>query len=154
MTQCHVTPGVISCYLPSGVIKNDSINHMLYLSLSSSLHQPRVTVAQGTALAASARAYHLPVGSSCLPCQHNTAPRYLTTQLQQASNVGYRQRLRSSSSAKLDVPRTKHVTIGGHAFSSTAARVWNGLPTAVQSSESLDIFRRCLKTELFERSYN
>jgi len=24
----------------------------------------------------------------------------------------------------------------------------------VQSSESLDIFRRCLKTELFERSYN
>jgi len=32
--------------------------------------------------------------------------------------------------------------------------VWNSLPTAVQSSESLDIFRRRLKTELFERSYN
>ena len=30
-------------------------------------------------------------------CQHNMAPRYLTAQLQQASNVGYRQRLRSSS---------------------------------------------------------
>jgi len=30
----------------------------------------------------------------------------------------------------------------------------NSLPTAVQSSESLDIFRRRLKTELFERSYN
>jgi len=28
------------------------------------------------------------------------------------------------------------------------------LPRAVQSSESLDIFRRRLKTELFERSYN
>ena len=87
-------------------------------------------------------------------CQHNTAPRYLAAQLQQASNVGYRQRLRSSSSAKLDVPRTEHVTVGGRAFSSTAARVWNSLPTAVQSSESLDIFRRRLKTELFERSYN
>jgi len=37
---------------------------------------------------------------------------------------------------------------------STSARVWNSLPTAVQSSESLDIFRRHLKTELFERSYN
>jgi len=47
------------------------------------------------------------------------APRYLTAQLQQASNVGYRQRLRSSSSAKLDVPRTEHVTIDGGAFSST-----------------------------------
>ena len=34
-----------------------------------------VTVAQGTALAASARAYHLPVGSSCLPmsAQHGAA---------------------------------------------------------------------------------
>jgi len=36
----------------------------------------------------------------------------------------------------LDVPRTEHVTIGGRAFSSTAAHVWNSL----QSSESLDIF--------------
>ena len=73
--------------------------------------------------------------SRCLPtdyrCQHNTAPRYLTAQLQQASNVGYRQRLRSSSSAKLDVPRTERVIIGGRAFSSTAAHVWNSLPTAV-----------------------
>ena len=68
-------------------------------------------------------------------------------------HVGYRQRLRSSSSAKLDVPRTEHVTIGGRAFSSTAAQIWNSLSTAVQSSESLDIFRRRLKTELFERSY-
>jgi len=67
-------------------------------------------------------------------CQHNMAPRYLTVQLQEASNVGYRQRLRSSSSAMLDVPRTEHVTIGGRAFSSTAARVWNSLGKAVQSS--------------------
>jgi len=39
-------------------------------------------------------------------------------------------------------------------FSSTAARVWNSLPTAVQSSESLNIFRRRLKTELFTHSYS
>jgi len=54
----------------------------------------------------------------------------------------------------LDVPRTGHVAIGGRVFSSTTARVWNSLPTAVQSSESLDSFRRRLKTELLERSYN
>ena len=76
------------------------------------------------------------------------APRYLTAQLQQASNVGYRQHLRSLSLAKLDVPLIEHMTIGGRAFSSTGARVWNSLPMAVQSSESLDIFRRRLKTEL------
>jgi len=40
-------------------------------------------------------------------CQYNMAPRYLTAQLQQASNVGFQQRLRSSSSAMLDVSRTK-----------------------------------------------
>jgi len=83
-------------------------------------------------------------------CQHNMAPRYFTAQLKRASNVGYRQ----SSSAMLNVPHTEQVTIGGRAFSATAARVWNSLPTAVQSSESLDIFRCRLKTELFERSYN
>ena len=87
-------------------------------------------------------------------CQHNTAPCYLTAQLQRASNVGYQHRLRLSSSIKLDVPGTEHVTIGGRAFSSTAAHMWNSLPTAVQSSESLNIFQRRLKTELFESSYN
>jgi len=87
-------------------------------------------------------------------CQHNMAPHHLTTQLQQASNVGYWQHLRSLSSAMLDVPRTEHMTVGGRAFSSTAAHVCNSLPTTVQFSKSLDIFRRRLKTELFEHSYN
>ena len=72
-------------------------------------------------------------------CQHNMGPPYLTAQLHQASNVGCRQHLRSSSSAMLDVPCTEHVTISGRAFSSTAACVWNSLPTAVQCSE-LDPF--------------
>jgi len=55
----------------------------------------------------------------------------------------------------LDVFNTERVTIGGRAFISTAARVWNSLSTAVQSSESLDIFRPRLKIiELFARSYN
>ena len=47
-----------------------------------------------------------------------------------------------------------HVTIGGRAFSSTAAQIWKSLSTAVQSSESLNICRRRLKTKLFERTYN
>ena len=106
-----------------------------------------ISLQQGTTLAASARAYHLPVGSSCLPLSaqhgaalpHRPAPTGEQRWLPAAST--------SLSSAMLDVPRTEHVTI-------TAARVWNSLPTAVQSSESLDIFRRRLKTELFERSYN
>ena len=48
---------------------------ILVTNLPTSEVRPRVTVAQGTALAASARAYHLPVGSSCLPlsAQHGAA---------------------------------------------------------------------------------
>ena len=44
-------------------------------NLPTSEVRPRVTVAQGTALAASPRAYQLPVGSSCLPmsAQHGGA---------------------------------------------------------------------------------
>ena len=52
--------------------------------------------------------------------------RYLTAQLHRVSNVGYKQRLRSSLTAMLYVPRIEHVTIGGRAFSSTAARAVNG----------------------------
>jgi len=87
-------------------------------------------------------------------CQHNMAPRYLATQLNRVRNVGHRQHLRSSSSAVLDVPRTNRATIGDGAFNVSAARAWNSLTTAVQSSESLGTFRRRLKDELFARSYS
>jgi len=69
------------------------------------------------------QAFLIPNSSNVAPSQHNTAPRYLTTQLHWASNVGHRKSLRSSSSAMLDVSRTEHVTTGGRAFSSTAAHV-------------------------------
>ena len=60
----------------------------------------------------------------------------------------------TSSSTMLNVPRTEHSTIGDRAFSVSAAWSWNSLSAAVQSSESLDIFRRRLKTELFARSFS
>ena len=85
-------------------------------------------------------------------CQHNMAPRYLAVHLNRVSNVGHRQRLRSSSSAVLDVPRTNRATIGDRAFN--AGRAWNSLTTEVQSSESLGTFRRHLKAELFTSSYS
>ena len=85
---------------------------------------------------------------------YNMAPRYLAAQLNRVSNFGHRQRLRSSSSAVLDVPRTNRATIGDRAFNVSAARAWNSLTTAVQSSESLGTFRRHLKAELFTRSYS
>jgi len=86
-------------------------------------------------------------------CQHNMAPHYLAIQLNQASSDASRQRLRSASTPELIVPRTSRSTIGDRAFCVTAARAWNTLTPSVQSSESLAIFQRHLKTELFSRSF-
>ena len=108
----------------------------------------RVTVAQGTA---SARAYHLPVGSYCLPmsAQHGAALPHCP----------------APTGEQRWLPAASTLVVVGHArccTHRTRDRRWPCvqfncsscvLPTAVQSSESLVIFRRRLKTELFERSY-
>jgi hypothetical protein len=86
-------------------------------------------------------------------CQHNMAPRYLVEQMQQLADMISRRGLRSASSAALFVPRTSHRTIGDRAFAVAAAQAWNGLPVSVQQSETLTIFRRRLKTEMFRRSF-
>jgi len=78
-------------------------------------------------------------------CQHNMAPHYLAVQLNRASSVAFRQRLRSASTSELIVPRTVHSAIGDRAFCVTAARAWNTLTLSVQSSESLTVFRRGLR---------
>jgi len=44
------------------------------------------------------------------------APYYLAVQLNRASSVAFRQRLRSASTSELIVPRTVHSTIGDPAF--------------------------------------
>lgn len=86
-------------------------------------------------------------------CQHGQAPSYLADQLQRVADVDSRRRLRSSSTAQLIVPVTKHVTIGDRAFPVAAAHAWNSLSPSVTSSPSLPVFKRRLKTELFGRSF-
>ena len=86
-------------------------------------------------------------------CQHNMAPHYLAIQIHQASSVASCQRLHSASVPEFIVPRTSRLRVGDRAFCVTAARAWNTLTQSVQSSESLAIFRRRLKTELFSGSF-
>jgi len=86
-------------------------------------------------------------------CLNGTAPRYLANGLRRVADISSRNRLRSASTALLEVPRSKHSTIGDRAFSVTAAKAWNCLPPSITSSPSLPQFRRALKTELFRRSY-
>ena len=86
-------------------------------------------------------------------CQHGQAPIYLTQQLRCVADIASRQRLRSASTASLEVPATTCVTIGDRAFPVSAARAWNGLSPSVRLSPSLPVFKRLLKTELFGRSF-
>ena len=64
-------------------------------------------------------------------CGHDMAPEYLARDLQWAANTESRQRLRSSSSQQLIVPRTRLFTVGDRAFGAAAARIWNSLTSTV-----------------------
>ena len=61
-------------------------------------------------------------------------------------------RLRSATTQKLLVRRTRLRTIGVRAFGAVAPRVWNDMPADIVSAPSLAIFKRRLKTRLFGQS--
>ena len=77
-------------------------------------------------------------------CLHDSAPGYMASDLQRASDLGACRRLRSSSTSALVAPRTVRATIGDRAFPAAAASVWNSLPETVRSPPSLPVFRRRL----------
>ena len=60
--------------------------------------------------------------------------------------------LRSASQQQLVVPRT-FTAYGDRAFSSAATKLWNNLPLWIRCSESIQIFKRRLKTHLFNCAF-
>jgi len=60
-------------------------------------------------------------------CLHGQGPQYLMAERYHTPDRKTGRRMRSSSTASLVVPRTKHSTIGDRAFLVAAVRVWNGL---------------------------
>ena len=86
-------------------------------------------------------------------CLHGLAPSYLAAELHRVSDVDSRRRLRSASSAALIIRPTLRSSIGDRSFPVAAARTWNSLPPSVTASQSVQTFRKRLKTELFQRSY-
>ena len=85
-------------------------------------------------------------------CQHNKAPRYLMDHCTSVSDVAYRQRLRSTSSHKVSVPRHRLSTYGRRAFAVAGPTVWNSLPEDMRDPDvSEDSYRQSLKTFLFSQ---
>jgi len=88
------------------------------------------------------------------PCRNQTAPEYLARDLQWADDDISRRRLRSATTHKLVVRRTRLRTIGDRAFGAAAPRVWNNLPTDVITATSVATFKQRLKTFLFTQSFD
>ena len=83
-------------------------------------------------------------------CIHNEAPSYLCDLLQPRKVDS---RLRSDSAIKLYQP-IAHKSVGERAFSVTAPRLWNNLPTDLRNLNALSVFQRKLKTHCFRKYFN
>lgn len=79
----------------------------------------------------------------------NNQPTYIR-QMLKASPIN--RKLRSNDLDQLHIPRVK-TTLGTRAFSVAAPKLWNGLPLEIRSSESVDSFRRKLKTFYFGQAF-
>ena len=84
---------------------------------------------------------------------HGTAPRYLSDFLCRVADLPSRCRLRSATSNQLDVRPSRLVTVGDRSFGSVGPKLWNCLPDDITSASSLSVFRKKLKTHLFQQSY-
>ena len=82
---------------------------------------------------------------------HGTAPAYISKLIKIYEPT---RSLRSSFDAtKLVVPKTRLKTGGDRAFCNSAPVLWNQLPSALRSVDSLDCFKCKLKTHLFTCEY-
>ncbi|XP_054864080.1 uncharacterized protein LOC129348233 [Amphiprion ocellaris] len=84
-------------------------------------------------------------------CLNGLAPSYLSDLL-----LTYRPSriLRSSGSGLLSIPQARTKTHGEAAFSHYGPRLWNSLPENLRTAETVDIFKRRLKTHLFNQAFN
>ena len=77
---------------------------------------------------------------------NNLTPEYISKLLKPVSHV-HNLNLRSSVNGTLFVPKT-HTTLRDGSFSCSAPRLWNALPQTIRETNSLNAFKRSLKTHL------
>ena len=79
------------------------------------------------------------------------APLYITELL------SYRtcsRMLCSTDQKLLAVPKSRLKTYGDRAFSIAAPKLWNELPLDLRSLDTINLFKKHLKTDLFKKAYN
>nr|XP_054596020.1 uncharacterized protein LOC129163078 [Nothobranchius furzeri] len=81
---------------------------------------------------------------------HGQAPSYIGDLL---SSYTPSRSLRSSDQSLLVVQRTRLKTKGDRSFAAVAPRLWNSLPLSLRSVDSVDSFKKQLKTHLFKLAF-
>lgn len=79
------------------------------------------------------------------------APEYISALIQPYSSA---RTLRSSSQNLLMVPRTCFKTRGDRSFKAVAPCLWNELPLSLRSLDSVESFKKHLKTFLFKQAFH
>ena len=82
---------------------------------------------------------------------NNLAPSYILNILQQYQP---NRTLRSVSAGLLQQPTFHYVAYGGRCFATVAPQLWNDLPPLMRSITSLSVFKRTLKTYLFNLAFD
>ena len=84
---------------------------------------------------------------------HGPAPDYLIELIKIKSPCNYN--IRSNREFLLEQPSVKTlVTLGDRSFTSAAPVLWNSLPSYIREANSVDSFKRLLKTYLFRKAYS
>ncbi|XP_029941085.1 uncharacterized protein LOC115383145 [Salarias fasciatus] len=81
---------------------------------------------------------------------HGQAPLYITDLLQPYVTS---RSLRSSDQGLLVVPRSRLKTKGDRAFEVVAPTLWNSLPVNLRSADTVDSFKKQLKTHLYSLAF-
>ena len=79
-----------------------------------------------------------------------TAPAYICELVEQYTPS---RTLRSSARSQLSLPQTRTVYYGERCFRTAAATLWNKLPEHIKQAQTVQVFRKRLKTYLFREAF-
>ena len=83
---------------------------------------------------------------------HRLAPPYISDLISVRPKSSYN--LRSNSSLLLEPPKEKMLaTLGARSFYAAAPCLWNSLPPQLRDVKSINIFKRNLRTHLFDQVF-
>ena len=83
-------------------------------------------------------------------CIHGNAPKYLSDFISHRLRPVTGPITRSSNDSTLIVAHVGRNCIGDKSFYVTAPRLWNALPLHIRTEGSLDVFKKAVKTLLFQ----